>query len=91
MAVLVLTFQPPDLDELTRITIEAFEHIAVDRMIENQFGTLNGHDWSWRKARSIEDDVSANAEGVFVAEDAGKILGYITASIDRASGFQTWL
>ena len=76
-------FQPSDLDELKRITLEGFDGTALDQNIEKQFGVLGGHDWRSRKARHIEEDCAANPAGAFVAEEDGKILGYITTLLDR--------
>lgn len=79
-------FQPADLEELKRITVECFDGVAFDQIIEDRFGLLNGTDWRSRKARHIEDDAAANASGIFVAEENGKILGYITSTVDRVAG-----
>ena len=79
-------YQPSDLEELKRITVAAFEGIALDQRVEEHLGLLHGHDWRWRKARHIEEDVAANPAGVFVAEDNGTILGYITTALDRDAG-----
>jgi len=76
-------YQPSDLEELRRMTIEGFDGTAIDQNVENSFGILGGHDWRWRKARHVNDDVEANPEGVFVAEENGRVLGYITTRIDR--------
>lgn len=76
-------YQPSDLEELRRMTIEGFDGTAIDQNVENRFGILGGHDWRWRKARHVNDDVEANPEGVFVAEENGHVLGYITTRIDR--------
>ena len=76
-------FRPSDLDELRRITIEGFDGTAIDQNVEKQFGVLRGHDWRSRKARHIDEDCAANPAGVFVAEEGGKILGYITTLLDR--------
>lgn len=76
-------YQPSDLEELRRMTIEGFDGTAIDQNVENRFGILGGHDWRWRKARQVNDDVEANPEGVFVAEENGRVLGYITTRIDR--------
>jgi ribosomal protein S18 acetylase RimI-like enzyme len=80
------TYQPSDLDELKRLTVNAFDGIALDQRVEEHLGVLHGHDWRWRKARHIEEDVAANPAGVFVAEENGTILGYITTVLDRAAG-----
>jgi len=76
-------YQPSDLEELRRMTIEGFDGTAIDQNVENSFGILGGHDWRWRKARHVNDDVEANPEGVFVAEEEGRVMGYITTRIDR--------
>jgi ribosomal protein S18 acetylase RimI-like enzyme len=86
MSVTVRGYVPADLYELKQITVDAFQGIAFDQMVEQRFGLLLGHDWRWRKARHIEDDVTANAAGVFIAEENEKILGYITSTVDRAVG-----
>jgi ribosomal protein S18 acetylase RimI-like enzyme len=79
-------YQPADLPELKRITVEAFDGLALDQRIEEQLGILHGHDWRWRKARDIEDDVRANPSGVFVAVQDRQVLGYISTRIDREAG-----
>lgn len=79
-------YQPSDLCELKRITIEGFEGIAIDQSVENHLGILSGHDWRWRKSRHVDEDVQANAQGVFVAEESGKVLGYISTRVDYESG-----
>jgi len=76
-------YQPSNLEELRRMTIEGFDGTAIDQNVEKSFGILAGHDWRWRKARHVNDDVEANPEGVFVAEENGHVLGYITTRIDR--------
>ena len=75
--------QPGDLDEMRRMTVEGFEGIAIDQNVERVLGIVGGHDWRWRKARHVDDDVAANPTGVFVAEKDGKVLGYISTRIDR--------
>jgi len=79
-------YQPDDLTELKRITVEAFDGLALDQRIEEQIGIVHKRDWRWRKARDVEDDVRANPDGVFVALQESKILGYITTRVDREAG-----
>jgi len=76
-------YQASDLGELKRITLEGFEGIAIDQNVEMALGQLGGHDWRWRKARHVDDDVAANPQGIFVAEQDGNVLGYISTRIDR--------
>ncbi len=79
-------FQSSDLEELRRITVEGFEGIAIDQNVEQALGLRGEHDWRWRKARHVDEDVEANATGVFVAEENGKILGYISTRLERETG-----
>lgn len=79
-------FQPTDLETLRAMTIAAFDGIAMDQEIERRFGQLGEHDWQWRKARHIDQDCAANPGGVFVAEEDGRIVGYITTVLDREAG-----
>jgi ribosomal protein S18 acetylase RimI-like enzyme len=78
-------YQPGDVDELKRITIEGFEGIAIDQNVERSLGIVGAHDWRWRKARHVDEDIAANPDGVFVAEEAGRVLGYISTRLDRES------
>jgi len=79
-------FLPTDLDTLRHITTEGFDGTAIDQSVERELGVVGGRDWRWRKARQIDVDCAANPTGVFVAEEDGQILGYITTAVDRESG-----
>jgi len=79
-------YQSSDLDELKRMTVEGFEGIAIDQNVERALGVVGPHNWRWRKARHVDEDVEANPGGVFVAEEDGKVLGYISTRIDREAG-----
>jgi ribosomal protein S18 acetylase RimI-like enzyme len=79
-------YQPSDLEYLKRLTTDGFVGVSIDHGIEDRFGVINGHDWRWRKARHIDDDVARDPAGVFVAEENGQIVGYITTWQDREAG-----
>jgi ribosomal protein S18 acetylase RimI-like enzyme len=79
-------YQPADLGALKRLTIEGFAGVSIDHGIEQQFGLINGHDWRWRKARHIDDDVQRDPAGIFVAEENNQIVGYVTTWQDAAAG-----
>jgi ribosomal protein S18 acetylase RimI-like enzyme len=79
-------YRPADLEAMLRITLEGFDGTAIDQHIERICGVINGHDWRWRKARQIEEDCEANPSGVFVAEEDGRVCGYITTRVDREAG-----
>ena len=78
-------YKPKDLEALKKITIICFEGVSIDHNIEEKFGQFADTDWRVRKAKHMDDDVGANPEGVFVYEDVGKVMGYITTRIDRES------
>jgi len=86
VSVEIRPYQPDDLAELKRITVEAFEGLALDQRIEEQIGVVQKRDWRWRKTRDVEDDVHANPAGIFVALQENRILGYISTRIDREAG-----
>jgi ribosomal protein S18 acetylase RimI-like enzyme len=83
---IIRLFQASDLHELRRITVEGFEGIAIDQNVERQLGVLAGHDWKWRKAKHVDEDCAVNPSGVFVAEEDGRVVGYISTRIDIDSG-----
>lgn len=83
MTITIRSYQLDDLETLKAITVEAFEAVSIDRNTESQFGPIGDHDWKWRKARHIEEDCRREPKGVFVAEAADRIVGYITTWMDR--------
>ncbi len=79
-------YRSDDLDVLKEITVEAFSGVSIDEAAEVLFGTINGHDWKWRKARHIDADVVRDVDGIVVVEAAGEVVGYITTWQDIAAG-----
>lgn len=67
------------------MTVESFSGVTLEQNIEEALGLLGGRDWRWRKARHLDDDAAANPAGIFVAERAGRIVGYISTRINRAT------
>jgi ribosomal protein S18 acetylase RimI-like enzyme len=86
MSVTIRLFEPSDLDPIKRLTIESFTGVTLEQNVEDALGVLHSHDWRWRKARHIDDDVAANPFGIFVAEAEGRVVGYITTVLDRHAG-----
>lgn len=75
-----------DLEALKEITAICFAGVSIDRNLEEQFGSIGGRDWRWRKLRHIDADVAGNhARGVFVYELDGQVIGYITTRVDAES------
>ena len=83
---MIRDYQPADLPAIKAITVEAFNGVSIDRNIEEQFGEINGHDWRWRKARHIDFDAERDPSGIFVAEQDGAVVGYITTFRDHEAG-----
>lgn len=79
-------FRPEDLPRLEEITVNSFGPVSIDRNIEREFGTVAGKDWRARKARDVRADCEVHPEGVFVAEEDGAVIGYITTRLDRFTG-----
>ena len=72
-----------DLDIVKEITAICFDGVSIDQNIEKEFGPIAGHGWRWRKKRHIDADVDAHADGMFVAEVDGEVVGYITTRVDE--------
>ena len=79
-------FRDEDLARVQQITVESFEPVSIDRNIERDFGRVAGRDWKQRKARDVATDCEVQPEGVFVAEEDGVVIGYITTRLDRVNG-----
>ena len=75
-----------DLGVVKEITVEAFDGIAIDQMIEGRHGLLRGEGWRTRKVRHIDTDVSRETGAVYVGEIDGSVVGYVTTWTDEASG-----
>ncbi|MBO35779.1 MAG: hypothetical protein CMO64_06285 [Verrucomicrobiales bacterium] len=82
MTAAIRPFQPDDLEAIKAITIEGFTGVSVDHAIEKALGTVGDRDWKWRKARHVDEDVTADAAGIFVAEQDGEVVGYISTRMD---------
>jgi ribosomal protein S18 acetylase RimI-like enzyme len=82
----IRNYQPDDLEAIKRLTVDSFAGVTLEQNVEEALGVLHGHDWRWRKARHLDEDVAANPDGVFVAEAQGAVAGYITTLVDRDAG-----
>lgn len=87
MSYSIRPYQSDDLEAIKVITLSGFAGVSLDHALEDKLGgELAGHDWRWRKARHIDDDVAVHAEGIFVAETEGEVVGYISTALDREAG-----
>jgi len=84
--ILIRHFRAADLDRIKELTVASFPGVTLEQNVEEALGALAGHDWKWRKARHIDDDVAADSAGIFVAEADGEVVGYISTRTDRDAG-----
>ncbi len=82
---MIRCYEEADREPIQAITAMCFAGVSIDYAIELRHGVIAGKDWRWRKAQQIEDDIAANAEGIFVAVEDGEVVGYITSRVDHAS------
>ena len=78
--------QSSDLPRLREITVEAFQDVSIDRVIEQTLQIPCQLDWKQNKWRHIEEDLAKQPDGVFVAVVDQQVAGYITTRIDVKSG-----
>jgi ribosomal protein S18 acetylase RimI-like enzyme len=79
-------YREEDRERLKEITIAAFtQQASIDRRIEERFGVLNGVDWATRKRQAIDADCDAHPAGILVAEEDGRVIGYVTTRLNRES------
>ena len=81
--VVIRKYREEDRERLKSLTVASFERASIDKNIEDRFGQLGETDWRIRKARHIDDDIAANADGVLVAEYEGVVIGYITIVLNE--------
>ena len=80
------SYRTDDRDTLQALTIEAFDGVTLEQNVEDALGILAGHDWTWRKAQHVDEDMKACPQGLFVAEYYGEIVGYLSTRVDTDAG-----
>lgn len=79
-------FRPADHDALRKLVVDCFSGVTLEQNVEEILGPLNGHDWRWRKARHVDEDLAVEPDGIFVADAGGVLVGGITTRKDSAAG-----
>ena len=79
---IIRKYRTADRDRLLEITAVCFEGVSIDYNIEELYGPVAGMNWTSRKKKHIEEDIAANEEGIFVAEEGGEAVGYITTRVN---------
>ena len=80
---MIRKYEPRDLEQIKDITVICFEGVSIDHNIEKNFGQFAETNWKARKAAHMDDDVAANSDGIFLYEDEGSVIGYITTRLFR--------
>jgi ribosomal protein S18 acetylase RimI-like enzyme len=86
MSVTFRAYRSDDLPTLKSIMVQAFDGVSIDQGIEKLYGPINGHDWRWRKGRHLDEDAARDPGGIIVAEEDGRILGFVSSWIDQEAG-----
>ena len=81
---IIRTYRDSDREALKEITVTCFDgNSSIDHNMESLFGPIDGRDWEWRKRLHMDNDIAANAAGIFVAEIEGTTIGYINTRVDH--------
>jgi len=77
--------EPGDLEEVLRITVEAFDGVCIDQNIEKKFPDAADNNWQERKAASTRKHIGPKPEEAMVATIDDAIVGYISFETDTDS------
>ena len=80
---MIRKYRESDRQVLKRITAQTFEPVSIDASIGKMFGDPAGTTWDQRKLRQIDADCDANPDGIFVYEEDGQVIAYITTRLDE--------
>ena len=78
---MIRKYEPRDLEQIKDITVNSYDGVSIDHNIEKNNGQFAETNWKARKAAHMDDDVAANSDGIFVYEDEGSVIGYITTPL----------
>ena len=77
--------RPDELDEVLRMTVEAFDGFCIDQNLEKIFPDQLDTTWQERKTASTRKYLDEDSGECMVALVDGKLGGYITFQIDAES------
>jgi len=82
--ILIRKAKPEDVERIVQITAEAFEGYTVYYLLEKKFGVkFGGKPWSEWKGGELKAFCESSLDWVYVAEQNGTVVGYMTYSLDR--------
>ncbi|HHT28591.1 MAG TPA: GNAT family N-acetyltransferase [Firmicutes bacterium] len=74
--VLIRPYEAKDLERILELTKEGFPGVSIDYHIEMKLGYA-APGWEERKCGDIRKLIQVEPQGVFVAEAAGRVVGYV--------------
>jgi ribosomal protein S18 acetylase RimI-like enzyme len=77
-------YQVTDRARIRRLTVEGFDGISIEQLIDHRFPVAARMDWAERKSQQVLDEVDSHPEGCFVAESEGEVIGYVTTTVAEA-------
>jgi ribosomal protein S18 acetylase RimI-like enzyme len=72
-----------DVDAMVAITAEVFAPNAIEAHIERMIGPGDTAGWAEVKAADLRRELAAAPDASFVAEQDGRVVGYVTTVIHR--------
>lgn len=78
MQIQIRPYCPDDIDAIIAITGEVFGLASIYQAIEKKFGKVGQLDWCEQKIEDVQKDFLKNPSGCFVAQQGGRVVGYIT-------------
>lgn len=81
-SVAIRSYQPEDLSRILELTVEGFQGVSIDHLMEQQFGFVEPG-WQERKLCDMRQTIMAGPEGVFVAVRDEHVLGFVTVVISE--------
>ena len=81
---LIRKAKPEDVDVILQITAEAFKDYTVYHLLKKRHGVkFGGRSWSEWKKRELKNFCESSLDRVYVAELNGRVVGYMTYTLDR--------
>ena len=74
-----------DADRIVEITLEVFGPVSISFKTEQMLGRLPNATWADIKGAQVRRGLETNPSGCFVAELDGRVIGYVTTSVDKMS------
>jgi len=74
-----------DVDAMIVVTAEVFAPASIDARFEQALGRGGAASWVDMKAAGIRREMADRPDACFVAEAGGRVVGFVTCSIDESA------